>query len=156
MARAPDHEKPAALQSGNEARWGKLLETLILPGGFMTTKESLADWWRRKNSPPEEPAETGGFNDSIEALYAKLNTQPAVETSIEILRKEMGAVYRDMRAGRIDYDDGARLAYVLDLLRKSHESTMVRNKLGAMEKALGVRPDSGPGWLGLPSDEESS
>jgi hypothetical protein len=122
----------------------------------MTTKESLADWWRRRNPPPEESTDTGGVDDSIEALYAKLGTQPAVEASIEIIRKEMGAVYRDMRAGRIDYDDGTRLAYVLDLLRKSHESTLVRDKLGAMERAIGVRPDGSPDWLGLPSDEERS
>ena len=37
------------------------------------------------------------------------------------VRRELAAVYRDMRANRILPTDGTRLAYVLDLLRRAFE-----------------------------------
>lgn len=114
-------------------------------------KKTLAEWWEEMHgSSHTEHSDDAGFEDDVEALYAKLGKQPAVDASVEVIRKEMAAVYRDMRSGRIDCNDGTRLAYVLDLLRKSHEATVVRDRLGALEKAVGVKHDSNPDWLGIP------
>ncbi|QSA95712.1 hypothetical protein [Methylococcus sp. EFPC2] len=116
------------------------------------TKKTLAEWWEETYGSSAKQAEEGdAAYDEVEALYAKLGKEPAVDASVEVIRKEMAAVYRDMRSGRIDCNDGTRLAYVLDLLRKSHESTVVKDRLGILEKAVGVKPDNGgPDWLGLP------
>ncbi len=114
-------------------------------------KKSLADWWEEQQTARHrEKARKSGAEESVEELYEKLGTQPAVDASMEAIRKEMAAVYRDMRCGRIDTNEGTRLAYVLDLLRRSHETTETKSRLGAIEKALGVKPDSPPDWLGLP------
>ena len=115
----------------------------------MTTKK-MADWWEEMHASRGAGADDGDFRDGVEELYAKLGREPAVENSIELLRKEMAAVYRDMRAGRIDCQIGTRLAYVLDLLRQAHETTAMRDQLGALEKAVGKRSEGDPGWLGLP------
>lgn len=114
------------------------------------SKKSMADWWKEKRANEErEKAGRTDFED-VEALYDRLGREPAVDASLEAIRKELAAVYRDMRAGRIDCNDGTRLAYVLEILRKTHESNVVKNRLGALEKAMGVKSDSGPEWLGLP------
>ena len=118
------------------------------------TKKTLADWWDDVHAGRDKGNAGGSdFEESVEELYAKLGKDPAVDVSVEIIRKEMAAVYRDMRAGRIDCHDGTRLAYVLDLVRKAHESTVNRNRLGAIEKAMGLKSDSNPDWLGLPFDD---
>lgn len=49
------------------------------------------------------------------------------------IRRELGAVYRDMRAGRIQSQDGTRLAYVLDLLRRACETSDLQERLEALE-----------------------
>jgi hypothetical protein len=116
----------------------------------MSTKK-MADWWEETHGSSESGySDEHGFGDGVEALYAKLGKEPAVDVSIDIIRKEMAAVYRDMRTGRIDCQIGTRLAYVLDLIRKSHETTVMRDQLGALEKAVEKRSESEGGWLGLP------
>lgn len=114
------------------------------------SKRSMADWWKEKLAASERERTGQAEPEDVEALYDRLGREPAVDASVEAIRKEMAAVYRDMRAGRIDCNDGTRLAYVLDMLRKSHESNVVKNRLGALEKAMGLKSDSGPEWLGLP------
>ncbi len=117
------------------------------------TKKTMADWWDELHSRAGAGDQTPDEDESIEALYAKLGRNPAVDVSVEIIRKEMAAVYRDMRAGRIDCNEGTRLAYVLDLVRKAHETTVRRSKLEAIERAMGLKSDSNPDWLGLPFDD---
>jgi len=114
------------------------------------SKKSMADWWKEKRATDERKKAGQADVEDVEALYDRLGREPAVDASLEVIRKEMAAVYRDMRAGRIDCNDGTRLAYVLDMLRKTHESNVVKNRLGALEKAMGVKSDTGPEWLGLP------
>lgn len=50
------------------------------------------------------------------------------------IRRELGAVYRDMRSKRIDSADGTKLAYVLDLLRRSYETCVLQDRLEKLEK----------------------
>jgi|GEM_PF-3376234 len=47
------------------------------------------------------------------------------------IRREMGQVYRDMRNGRIETQEGTRLVYVLDMLRKANDSAVLQNQAQA-------------------------
>lgn len=59
--------------------------------------------------------------------------------TLEQVRQEMARVYRDMRAGIIESQDGTRLVYVLAQLAKLHESTEVAKRLESLELALNRR-----------------
>lgn len=52
------------------------------------------------------------------------------------IRRELGSVYRDMRAKRIDPADGTKLAYVLDAIRKAYDSEVLQARLEILERAL--------------------
>ena len=56
------------------------------------------------------------------------------------IRRELGAVYRDMRSGRIETQEGTRLAYVLDMIRKAYETAVLQERIESMERALGQKP----------------
>lgn len=49
------------------------------------------------------------------------------------IRREMAAIYRDMRTGKIDCQDGTRQAYVLDLIRKAYETSTLQDKIDRLE-----------------------
>lgn len=53
------------------------------------------------------------------------------------IRRELGSVYRDMRALRIPSQDGTRLAYVLDLMRRACETSDLQERLEALELGQG-------------------
>lgn len=53
------------------------------------------------------------------------------------IRRELGSVYRDMRNKRIDSADGTKLAYVLDLLRRSYETCVLQDRLEKLEEQYG-------------------
>lgn len=55
------------------------------------------------------------------------------------IRRELASVYRDMRAGRIETQDGTRLAYVLDMVRKGYETSVLQDRLEIMERTLAHR-----------------
>lgn len=59
--------------------------------------------------------------------------------SIDDVRVEMARVYRDMRAGRIESQDGTRLAYVLSQIGKLIEAGEIEKRLEAMEGVLKAR-----------------
>lgn len=52
------------------------------------------------------------------------------------LRRELASVYRDMRAGRIETQEGTRLAYVLDLIRKAFETEDIKRRIELIEQTL--------------------
>jgi hypothetical protein len=52
------------------------------------------------------------------------------------IRRELASAYRDMRANRVSPQDGTRLAYVLDLLRKACETALLEERLVAVEQVL--------------------
>ena len=56
------------------------------------------------------------------------------------IRRELGAVYRDMRSGRIEAQDGTRLAYVLDMIRKAYETAILQDRIESMERTLRHKP----------------
>ena len=41
------------------------------------------------------------------------------------IRRELGSVYRDMRSNKIEAAEGTKLAYVLEMLRKSYETAVL-------------------------------
>ncbi|GHU20021.1 hypothetical protein FACS189475_08240 [Betaproteobacteria bacterium] len=57
------------------------------------------------------------------------------------VRRELGSIYRDMRAGRIETQDGTRLAYVLDMIRKAHESAVLQDRIELLERTINHRKD---------------
>ncbi len=57
------------------------------------------------------------------------------------IRRELGMVYRDMRAGRIASQDGTRLAYVLDMIRKAYETAVLAGRLELLEHTINPRKD---------------
>lgn len=52
------------------------------------------------------------------------------------IRRELASVYRDMRSGRILTADGTKLAYVLDMLRKSYETALLEERIIEIEIML--------------------
>jgi len=52
------------------------------------------------------------------------------------MRRELAAVYRDMRAGRIDSQTGTRLAYVLNMLRQAYETDVLQKQFESLERLL--------------------
>lgn len=59
------------------------------------------------------------------------------------IRRELGSVYRDMRAGRIASQDGTRLAYVLDMIRKAYETAVLADRLELLERTINLPPTKG-------------
>jgi hypothetical protein len=57
------------------------------------------------------------------------------------IRCELGSVYRDMRAGRLASQDGTRLAYVLDMIRKAYETAVLADRLELLERTINPRKD---------------
>lgn len=54
----------------------------------------------------------------------------------EAMRREMAAVYRDMRSGRIDSQVGTRLVYVLNALRQAYETDVLQRRVEELERLL--------------------
>jgi len=55
------------------------------------------------------------------------------------VRVEMARVYREMRASRIETQDGTRLVYVLSQIGRIVEIQEVGNRLEAVERVLRLR-----------------
>ncbi|PTQ82072.1 hypothetical protein C8R21_10651 [Nitrosospira multiformis] len=53
---------------------------------------------------------------------------------LEAVRREMARVYRDMRGGAIDTQDGTRLVYVLGEMRKLFEIIELERRIHALEE----------------------
>jgi len=55
------------------------------------------------------------------------------------IRREMAAVYRDMRSGRIEGQAGSRLAYVLDMIRKAYETCVLEDRVIQLERDIDAK-----------------
>lgn len=58
----------------------------------------------------------------------KINLQNAAA-----IRRELAAVYRDARAGKIETQDATRFGYLLNLLGQAYEREVLENRLEALE-----------------------
>lgn len=76
-----------------------------------------------------------------QANESKGELMPAPTTKIDLrnahaIRRELAHVYRDMRCGNIESADGTKLAYVLEMLRKSYETAVLEDRLNDIEYKL--------------------
>lgn len=79
-------------------------------------------------------------NPSATVDGAKLRVLPAPRlnlNNLEALRREMSRVYRDMRGGKIETQDGTRLVYVLAELGKMFERCELEARILALENNHG-------------------
>jgi hypothetical protein len=53
--------------------------------------------------------------------------------TIDDLRLEMGKVYNDMRSGKLESNEGTKLAYVLGQMVKVFELTAIERRIDALE-----------------------
>lgn len=69
---------------------------------------------------------------------------PATKGKIDLhdshaIRRELGSVYRDMRQGRLEMQDGTKLGYMLNILLKAYETCELEKKLDAIQGQLQKR-----------------
>lgn len=55
------------------------------------------------------------------------------------IRRELASVYRDMRTGTIEAQDGTRLSYVLNQLLRAYETCILQDKIESIETTIKVR-----------------
>lgn len=55
------------------------------------------------------------------------------------IRRELASVYRDMRSGKIEAQDGTRLGYVLNQLLRAYETCVLQEKIEAIELTINTR-----------------
>lgn len=55
------------------------------------------------------------------------------------IRRELASVYRDMRSGELNPQDGTKLAYVLDMLRKAYDSSVLLERIESVENIVKLR-----------------
>lgn len=85
-----------------------------------------------------------GGNSQAGSLSLSEEADPPTPPKIDLrdahaIRRELGSVYRDMRSGRIESQDGTRLAYVLDQLRRCYETCELQARIEALEVIKGVK-----------------
>ena len=95
---------------------------------------------------PDDPGAGGIDSVDLAVLSSGSDTPlpPSPDPKIDLrdahaVRRELAAVYRDMRTNRIVPTDGTRLAYVLDLLRRAFETGDLQDRLETLEMTLTVR-----------------
>lgn len=52
------------------------------------------------------------------------------------IRRELASLYRDARNGKVGTQDATRLAYVLDLMRRAYETSVLQDRLEKYEKTI--------------------
>jgi hypothetical protein len=82
---------------------------------------------KAKHSPLTIDATTGAPDPTSPKI--KLN-------SIGDVRREMGTIYREARAGKLDISDAGRLAYVLTGIGKLIEVELIEQRLAELERKL--------------------
>lgn len=66
-------------------------------------------------------------------------TPPIGLHNVKAVRREMASVYRDMRTGRIDINEGTKLVYALDRIREAFKTEELETKLQVIELTLKLR-----------------
>ncbi len=62
-------------------------------------------------------------------------TPPKIDLrDAQAIRREMAVVYRDMRSGKMETQDGTRLVYVLDMIRKAYETGILEERITQLER----------------------
>ena len=66
-------------------------------------------------------------------------TPPIGLHNVKAVRREMASVYRDMRTGRKDVNEGTKLVYALDRIREAFKTEELETKLQVIESTLKLR-----------------
>ncbi|MFZ1569163.1 MAG: hypothetical protein WAT29_10120 [Thiolinea sp.] len=74
-----------------------------------------------------------GTSSSVELIPASRSTPKINLQNAAAIRRELAAVYRDARAGKIETQDATRLGYLLNLLGQALEREVLENRLEALE-----------------------
>jgi hypothetical protein len=74
-----------------------------------------------------------GASSSAELLPVSRSTPKINLQNAAAIRRELAAVYRDARAGKIETQDATRLGYLLNLLGQAYEREVLENRLDALE-----------------------
>ena len=85
------------------------------------------------------PATNGIQCPDSDGLISEPTPRPIELHHAKAIRLELSKVYRDMRSGAIDPSDGTKLAYVLDMLRKSHETAVLQERIELLELAANLK-----------------
>lgn len=75
---------------------------------------------------------------------SNIHLLPATNKKIDLhdshaIRRELGAVYRNMRQGQLEMADGTKLGYMLNLLLKAYETCELEKKLDSIQLELKKR-----------------
>lgn len=79
-----------------------------------------------------QPATVDG--DTGKVILAPTRTPPIKLDTLRNLRDEMGRVYRETRAGKIQTQDATRLVFVLDKLRDVLMAMDIEKRIEALEE----------------------
>lgn len=74
-----------------------------------------------------------GASSSAELLPVSRSTPKINLQNAAAIRRELAAVYRDARAGKIETQDATRFGYLLNLLGQAYEREVLENRLDALE-----------------------
>jgi hypothetical protein len=95
----------------------------------------------------DDDPDTGG-NDSADLVVVSDGSggtlSPPSDPKIDLrdphaVRRELAAVYRDTRGGRLDTSAATRLGYLLSLLLRAFETTDQQDRIEALERTIGER-----------------
>lgn len=109
-------------------------ETLIVPLGATSQKLNSGEGCGSEEQPQSHLAGGELLDPTPLNSMSKIRLNDA-----ETIRMEMARVYRDMRLGRIDTQDGTRLAYVLDMVRKAHETCELQRRVDVIDQVNKMR-----------------
>jgi hypothetical protein len=95
-----------------------------------------------KQIPLRDGGEESPESEAASGNVLTLTPLPKIDLrDAHAIRRELGSVYRDMRAGRLASQDGTRLAYVLDMIRKAYETAALADRLELLERTINPRKD---------------
>lgn len=92
-------------------------------------KNPLCEAKLRKGSDNKMPVTIDGKSGNALATPARIDLK-----SIDDIRLEMARVYREMRAGDIETQNGTRLVYVLSQIGKLIELHEIERRIAALEE----------------------
>lgn len=98
--------------------------------------------WEERNWGVSEVESSGKFPPEILDQHGNLLAPTPAKIDLRdahALRRELAAVYRDMRAGKIEAQDGTRLAYVLDMIRKAYETSVLQDRIELLQRTIDHR-----------------
>ena len=125
------------MQSGQADRLGRFPRRSAFRYQYARARET---GYRAMIDPPESGTSEVPRERRLTVVPTPLRKRAIDLANLSDVRREMGRLYRDMRARRIDTQDGTRLVYVLVQIAKIIEQADMQPRLEAIERALANRP----------------